>query len=129
MIGRLPHLAAAVSRRLAIATAAVLCASAIAFAAPLQLAVVEATVGSLSGEPVLLINLSIASTRDFAEFSLHHLNQAVAILIDGKVVLKPVIREPILGGTLQISCESAADCTAFAERINKGEATVAVDSI
>ena len=127
MVRRLSRLTAALSRRLAVATAIAVCACGIAFAAPLSLTVTNAMVGSLSGEPVLLISLSSSSARDFAQFSISHLNQAVAILIDHKVVMKPVIRDPILGGSLEISWESAADCAALAERINTGKATVEVE--
>ncbi len=129
MTRRLPHLAAAVSRRLALATAIAVCAYGSAYAEPLQLTVVDAAVRLLSGGPVLLINLSSGSARDFAQFSIGHVNQTVAILIDHKVVMTPLIRDPILGGSLEITCESQADCAALAERLNSGKAIVEVDSI
>jgi SecD/SecF fusion protein len=42
-------------------------------------------------------------TKQFGEVSSKHVGQAFAIVLDGKVISAPVIREPILGGSGQIS--------------------------
>ncbi len=39
----------------------------------------------------------------FAEFTANNVGRTVEVRIDGKVVMRPIIREPIKGGSVQVS--------------------------
>jgi preprotein translocase subunit SecD len=55
------------------------------------------------GEPVVSFRFNTQGARKFGEFSQKHVGDLFAIVLDKKVISAPVIREPILGGSGQIS--------------------------
>src|SRR5690606_32372003 len=61
--------------------------------------------------------LDSAGARIFGKFTQTHVGEPFAIVLDGKVLSAPVIREPILGGSGQISggftVEEASDLAAL----------------
>ena len=116
--------------RLAAAAALVVAAVIAASAAPLTLAVMRAEVGQVAGMIVLDMTLTASSAKDFAAFTTANVGRAVELRIDGKVMMAPVVREPILGGHVQISGNFAkAELVAIASRISTGEAKVEVESV
>ena len=58
---------------------------------------------SRTGEPVINFRFNQSGARKFASFTKDHVGQPFAIVLDGKVLSAPVVREPILGGQGQIS--------------------------
>lgn len=54
-------------------------------------------------EPIVTFRLRTAGTRKFAQESTNSVGRAMAIIIDSEVVSAPMIREPITGGSGQIS--------------------------
>ncbi|MEZ5897977.1 MAG: protein translocase subunit SecD [Hyphomicrobiaceae bacterium] len=58
---------------------------------------------SRNGEPVINFRFNQAGARKFGAFTKDNVGRPFAIVLDGKVLSAPVIREPILGGTGQIS--------------------------
>jgi SecD/SecF fusion protein len=58
---------------------------------------------SRTGEWVVNFGLDRIGAKRFAEVSTRHVGQPFAIVLDGKVISAPVIREPIIGGQGQIS--------------------------
>jgi SecD/SecF fusion protein len=58
---------------------------------------------SRTGEWVVHFGLDRIGTKRFADISTRHVGDPFAIVLDGKVISAPVIREPILGGQGQIS--------------------------
>src|SRR6202167_1956806 len=56
-----------------------------------------------SSEPVVNFRLNSAGARKFAEATQQNVGRPFAIVLDNKVISAPVIREPILGGSGQIS--------------------------
>jgi preprotein translocase subunit SecD len=56
-----------------------------------------------TGRPMVMLTLNDQSKRDFASFSTDNIGQKAELKIDGKVVAKPIIREPITGGVLEIN--------------------------
>jgi SecD/SecF fusion protein len=58
---------------------------------------------SRTGEWVVNFGLDRIGARRFGEVSTRHVGEPFAIVLDGKVISAPVIREPILGGQGQIS--------------------------
>jgi SecD/SecF fusion protein len=58
---------------------------------------------SRTGEWVVHFGLDRIGAKRFGEVSTRHVGEPFAIVLDGKVISAPVIREPILGGQGQIS--------------------------
>ena len=56
-----------------------------------------------SNEPVVTFRFDTAGARRFARVTQTNVGRPFAIVLDNKVISAPVIREPILGGTGQIS--------------------------
>jgi len=66
--------------------------------------VVDAGPGfSETGEPIVTFRFNSRAGRDFGSWSLNNVGELFAIVIDGKGISAPSIREPILGGAGQIS--------------------------
>ncbi len=66
-----------------------------------------------TGEPIVTFRFNSTGARKFAEATQQNVGKPFAIVLDNKVISAPVIREPILGGSGQISgnftVESAND--------------------
>ncbi|MFC3101295.1 protein translocase subunit SecD [Altererythrobacter lauratis] len=56
-----------------------------------------------TNEPAVSITFDAAGAQRFAKLTTENVGQQFAIILDGEVLSAPVIREPILGGTSQIS--------------------------
>lgn len=56
-----------------------------------------------SGEPVVNFRFDEAGARRFAEITTQNVGRPFAIVLDGRILSAPVIREPITGGAGQIS--------------------------
>jgi preprotein translocase subunit SecD len=56
-----------------------------------------------TNEPIISFRFDQAGARRFGRFTQEHVNRPFAIVLDDKVLSAPVIREPILGGSGQIS--------------------------
>jgi preprotein translocase subunit SecD len=67
-----------------------------------ELADAEAGVNPMTSEPTILLRFGAAGTQKLAAFTRANVGQALAIVIDGRVVSAPSILEPILGGHAQI---------------------------
>ncbi|NQV99589.1 MAG: protein translocase subunit SecD [Rhodospirillales bacterium] len=58
---------------------------------------------SQSGQPVVTFRFNSRGSKKFGAATAANVNRPFAIVLDGKVISDPVIREPILGGSGQIS--------------------------
>ena len=56
-----------------------------------------------TNEPIVTFRFGTAGARKFAQVTGEYVGRAMAIVVDGEVLSAPVIREPILGGSGQIS--------------------------
>ncbi len=56
-----------------------------------------------SNEPIVSFKFDSLGARQFADITTKNVNRPFAIVLDGKVLSAPVIREPIIGGSGQIS--------------------------
>jgi preprotein translocase subunit SecD len=56
-----------------------------------------------TGQPIVSFRFSANGTRRFAEITRDNIGRPFAILLDNEVLSAPIIREPILGGSGQIS--------------------------
>ena len=77
----------------------------IAPAEPLLFDVTQASPGfdQRTNEPLVTFCFTAESARKFARFTSENVGRAAEIRLDGKVLSRPIIREPILGGTGQLS--------------------------
>jgi preprotein translocase subunit SecD len=72
-------------------------------------------------EPVVSFRFTPDSARKFAQFTQQNVGHAVEMRIDGKAYSRPVIREPILQGTGQISGHfSEQEARDLAARLSAG---------
>jgi preprotein translocase subunit SecD len=103
--------------------AASLWSIAIAAAEPLLLEVARAETGfdRRSNEPIVSLKLSEKSARLLAQLTQENVGRPMHLRVDGKIVMSPVIREPILHGSLQISGRfSAKEAKDIADSIRSG---------
>ena len=101
-----------------------------ASAQPIQLEVAAASLGFdlRTSEPVVTFRLTPASAKVFSELTSKNVGKAMAISVDGRVITKPVIREPIIGGSGQLSGNmTAADAKTLAERLASGKGRLEVE--
>jgi preprotein translocase subunit SecD len=56
-----------------------------------------------SGEPIVTFRFNTSGSRKFAQATSENVGQPFAIVLDNEVISAPVIREPITGGSGQIS--------------------------
>ncbi|MEM7751665.1 MAG: protein translocase subunit SecD [Pseudomonadota bacterium] len=56
-----------------------------------------------TNEPIILFTFNQEGARAFARFTAENVNRPFAIVLDNQVLSAPVVREPILGGSGQIS--------------------------
>jgi len=72
---------------------------------------------SVTGEPVVTFAFDGVGARQFAEITKNNVGRPFAIMLDEKVLTAPVIQQPILGGSGQISgsftSQSASDLSAL----------------
>jgi preprotein translocase subunit SecD len=66
---------------------------------------------SRTGEPVINFRFNQIGARKFGNFTKDHVGRPFAIVLDDKVLSAPVIREPILGGSGQISGNFTVEST------------------
>jgi hypothetical protein len=80
-----------------------------------------------TGKPLLAIRLDQLSAKVFAGFSAANVGNKAELRLNGKVLATPVLREPILGGALQIDLGDQSDMAAsLAEQMSKPGAKVEV---
>lgn len=63
----------------------------------------SAGIDSRTGSPVVSFRFDDEGAREFAEITRENVGRQFAIVLDGKVISAPVIQEPIIGGSGQIS--------------------------
>ena len=73
------------------------------------------------GEPVVLVHFNEKGKQIFCDISTAYVGKQMAIAVGGKIVTAPVIREPICGGTAQISGGfSEEEAKKMAQDLNEG---------
>jgi preprotein translocase subunit SecD len=83
-----------------------------------------------TGDPVISFKMTSSSARAFAELPAHNVGRKAAILIDGRMVSAPVIREPILGGSGQVSGHfGPEEAREVALRLSSGAAKMEIEIV
>jgi protein-export membrane protein SecD len=74
-----------------------------------------------SREPIVTIHLDGEGAMIFAGVTRAHVMHRIAVVLDGRIVLAPIIYEPITGGSLQISGGfTTAQALDLAARLSRG---------
>ena len=77
----------------------------------------------------LTVRLAESSRQAFADLTKAHVGQAVDVKIDGKSVIKPIIREPITGGVIAITVVTIDEGRQLAARLSSKTAKLDVDVV
>ena len=83
-----------------------------------------------SGQPLVSFLMTETSKRAFADFTARNVGRTTEFRVDGRVVMRPVIREPITGGSGQIAGHLSADeAKGIATRLASGAAKIEIDVV
>jgi preprotein translocase subunit SecD len=95
----------AAAPRAYLAAALLLVSAALAGAETLAVELADASFGfdQRTNEPIVSFRMQPASAQQFGELTARSVGKVLAIKVDGRVLSRPVVREPILGGVGQIS--------------------------
>ena len=75
------------------------------------------------------LDLTPDSRDAFGAFTTKHVGKVVDLKIDGKVVMSPLVREPILGGQLIVSGNfERGELVAIAKRVEAADAQVEAEA-
>jgi hypothetical protein len=99
---------------------------------PLRLQIEEAAPAfdERTREAMVTFRLTPRSGRMFAEFTSNNIGRVFELRIDGRVVMKPVIREPITGGSVQVvGGFTVTEAKELADRLNSGSARVEAEVV
>lgn len=109
---------------------AALVSAALAAALSLTVLKAEAISDMATGQPVVSITFDAASTEAFAAFTRDNVGKPTVVRIDGEEIMRPIIREPIIEGTVQISGNmTIADAKDLAARLASGDAVIEVELV
>jgi len=114
------------------AAAALIASAATATAEPLAVEVTDVApiLDEQTKRPMIVFKMSPASTKLFAELTTNNLGRVLELRIDGKTVMSPVIREPILGGSVQVSGDWTLRQTKdLADSIAAGKSKIEVEIV
>ena len=103
-----------------------------AAAEPIFLEITDAVVAfdQRTSEPVVSFRMTPASQRLFADFKSKNVGRKTEFRLDGRLLMSPVIREPILGGAGQISSKfTVEDARDIAERLSSGRAKIEIEAV
>jgi preprotein translocase subunit SecD len=73
-----------------------------------------------AGNDALEVTLSEKASSTLLHYTMAHVGQKIAVLVDGKLVNAPVVLEPLMGRQFQISGLSKGEITALVERFKDG---------
>jgi preprotein translocase subunit SecD len=83
-----------------------------------------------TSEPIVSFRMTEASKQLFAEFTSRNVGRKAEIRVDGRALMAPVIREPILGGSGQIAAGLKLDeAKDLADRLASGRARMEVEAV
>jgi preprotein translocase subunit SecD len=86
-------------------------------------------VKDIGDQPALKIELTAASKEAFGAFTNRNIGKVADLKVDGKVVMSPIVREPILGGELVISGNFTREAVvAMAKQVEAADAKVEVEA-
>jgi preprotein translocase subunit SecD len=106
--------------------------AATAAAEPILIEIERAEVGfdQRTSEPVVSFRMTEASQRLFAELTAKNVGRKAEIRVDGRALMAPVIREPIVGGGGQVAAGFKLDeAKELADRLSSGRARMEIEAV
>ena len=113
--------------RTVIAAAFLMALAGAAVAEPLtvELTIVAPGLDQPTKLPLISFKMTPESARLFAELTTKNVGRKMEVRIDGKTVMTPVIREPILGGSGQVTSDWTLKQTKeIADRLSSGKSKI-----
>lgn len=87
----------------------------------IEVKVAETRADKQTNQAIIFVKLTEASKRLIAEMTEKNIGRSTEFRVDGRVVMKPVIREPILGGVFEISGRfDMKEAKDIAQRLSSG---------
>jgi preprotein translocase subunit SecD len=114
------------------AFASVLFVAPAAIAEPLLLEIERAAAAfdQRTNEPLVTFVMKEGSKRAFGELTRKNVGRAMEFRIDGRAIMTPVIREPILGGSGQVAGRFSVDeAREIAQRLQAGTSRLEVEIV
>jgi preprotein translocase subunit SecD len=81
---------------------------------------------SVSYGAAVKIDMTPDSAGAFRDFTTASVGRQTQLVVDGKVISEPVIREPIMGGSVMISVDTATEAQSLARQLSAPGATITV---
>ena len=103
-----------------------------ALAEPLRLPIASASPGIVvegSGKAAIDIRLTEEGRRLFAKFTVANLGQKIDLRIDGKSMIQPIVREPIVGGVVQVLIDRPEEARGLLGHLNDGTAVLEAEAV
>lgn len=86
-----------------------------------DLADAETSFDLATGQPVVILRFNDTGRAKLAGFTQAHVGRAIAIVVDGRVISAPLVREPILDGISQIGGSlTAKDAVGLVAKLKSG---------
>jgi preprotein translocase subunit SecD len=76
-----------------------------------------AVVLDAEGHATLRLDLISDKRTEFADFTKRYLEKQVQIVVDGKPLVQPIVRNQILGGSMDFPCSSPESALALAKTL------------
>jgi preprotein translocase subunit SecD len=87
----------------------------------IEVKMAETRADKQTNQAIIFVKLTDESKRLIAEMTQKNIGRATEFRVDGRVVMKPVIREPILGGVFEISGRfDMKEAKDIAQRLSSG---------
>jgi preprotein translocase subunit SecD len=87
----------------------------------IEVKVADARIDPQTKQSIIFVKLTEESKRLIAEMTQKNVGKATEFRVDGRVLMKPVIREPLLAGVFEISGNfSLNDAKDIAKRMSSG---------
>ncbi|MGO4561375.1 SecDF P1 head subdomain-containing protein [Rhizobiales bacterium 3FA27D7] len=92
----------------------------------LKIAKAEVVTDSVSYGAAVKIDMTPDSAGAFRDFTTASVGRQTQLVVDGKVISEPIIREPITGGSVMISVDTATEAQSLARQLSAPGATITV---
>lgn len=113
--------------RCGIATVLLIALSSAAVATPLTIELTDVAPGldQRTNQPYIAFKMTPESARLFAELTAKNVGHKMEVRIDGKTIMAPVIREPILGGSGQVTSDwTLRETQDISDRLSAGKSKI-----
>ena len=83
---------------------------------------------SASGMSSVAFSVAASDREALADWTKRHLREPLVLRLDGEIVSRPRLREPLTSGALAIAFPDAAQARAFAEKLRIGKGALGIEA-